>query len=617
MRISSTLRLGALSGLALVSVLSHAQKYSPAELREMELEREDMPYMPMPFKVTTPPRIVSAGGFTSIQVNVDNNGMNIVNDAANEPSMAINPLNPSQITVGWRQFDNIQSNFRQGGYGWSSDGGATWRSSKIEPGIFRSDPVLDDTPSGDFQYNSLLTTFFTDQFGSTNGGATWTKLGPATGGDKNWMIVDSVPGSPGNGFAYQIWSTAGNNYGGRQFSRSTNGGSVWNNPINLPNQPVWGTLDVASNGDLYICGCDFGSTFYFLKSTNAKNSAVTPTFTSTTVNMGGSIQYGIPINPDGLGGQVWIAVDRSGGPTNGYIYMLASVRRNTSNPLDVMFTRSTNGGTTWSAPVKVNDDAANGGKYHWFGTLAVAPNGRIDIIWYDTRNSPNNTQSEVRYTSSTDGGLTFAPSTVVSPMFTQGLGYPQQNKLGDYIAMVSDNTGASIAYAATFNGEQDVYYLRVPTAVPTEVLPRSFSLFRGALVSGTLPDLFQADSNYVVVRPGIVVNPAERPVQVVIEGASPSNTPSALQFKLVAKTTTSSVRQDIELFNFQTNAYEMLDQRQSTTSDQTVTVTAAGNLGRFVAGDGTLRAKVGYVANAPTPALWQASLNQTVWTVTP
>jgi hypothetical protein len=36
-----------------------------------------------------------------------------------------------------------------------------------------------------------------------------------------------------------------------------------------------------------------------------------------------------------------------------------------------------------------------------------------------------------------------------------------QNKIGDYYHMTSDNLGANLACATTFNGEQDVYYLRI------------------------------------------------------------------------------------------------------------------------------------------------------------
>ena len=49
----------------------------------------------------------------SSQVNVNAAGQNIPNDAANEPSLCIDPLNPRRMAVGWRQFTNISSNFRQ------------------------------------------------------------------------------------------------------------------------------------------------------------------------------------------------------------------------------------------------------------------------------------------------------------------------------------------------------------------------------------------------------------------------------------------------------------------------------------------------------------------------
>jgi len=47
------------------------------------------------------------------------------------------------------------------------------------------------------------------------------------------------------------------------------------------------------------------------------------------------------------------------------------------------------------------------------------------------------------------------------PPFNHFLGYPQQEKLGDYNHMISDNQAANLAYAATFNGEQDVYFVRI------------------------------------------------------------------------------------------------------------------------------------------------------------
>jgi len=412
------------------------------------------------------------GVFISYQANVDANGNNIVGDAANECSISVDPTNTSKMAIGWRQFDSVLSNFRQGGWGYTTDAGTTWMfPGVLEDNVFRSDPVTNSDEAGTFFYLSLLGTLCENMYRSTNGGQSWTELqadGFAGGGDKEWFTIDKTNGI-GHGFQYQAWSTAATCSGG-QFSRSTNGGVTWMSPINIPNSPVWGTLDVDTNGNLFIGGGNFGSQFYCIRSSNAQNGNVTPTFDQvTTVNLGGSILFGAAINPGGLAGQIFLAVDRSGTITNNNIYMLASVEpTGANNGTDVMFVRSTDGGLTFSAPLRINDDPINPNKWHWFGTLSVAPNGRIDSVWYDTRNALNNTDSQLFYSWSTDGGVTWAPNVAVSNAFNPFEGYPNQSKIGDYITIVSDNTGANVAYSATFNfntsrgqHEEDVYYVRV------------------------------------------------------------------------------------------------------------------------------------------------------------
>jgi hypothetical protein len=448
------------------------------------LEKYDNPPAPYIFRIETSPRMISQfGPFTSFQVNVDANGNNILRDAANEPSITVDPVDLNKMSIGWRQFDNITSNFRQGGYGYTTDAGTTWTfPGVLESNVFRSDPVLTSDETGDFFYLSLLQTFCDNMWRSLNFGQSWTRLQPnggAGGGDKQWFTIDKTNGI-GHGFQYQIWSTAAT-CGGGLFSRSTDGGVTWMNPINVPNSPVWGTLDVDTNGNLFIGGGDTGSHFWCVRSSNAQNGSVTPTFDQvTTVNLGGSIVFSGAINPVGLAGQIFLAVDRSGTSTNNNIYMLASVRpTGANNGTDVMFVRSTDGGQTFSAPLRINDDPINHSKWHWFGTLAVAPNGRIDSVWLDTRNAANNTDSQLFYSFSSDGGVTWAPNVAVSNSFNPFEGYPNQNKIGDYITIVSDNTGGNVAYAATFNlnpntnkHEEDVYYTRVepsvgPTPTPT------------------------------------------------------------------------------------------------------------------------------------------------------
>ena len=359
--------------LALLSVLPIAsgQTAPHRPLPTEPLEKYDNPPAYI-FRIETSPRMVSQyDTFTSYQVNVDANGNNILGDAANESSIAVDPTNLSKMTIGWRQFNSVMSNFRQGGWGYTTDGGTTWTfPGVLENNVFRSDPVLNSNETGNFFYLSLLQTFCDNVWRSLNGGQSWTRLqadGGAGGGDKEWLTIDKTNGM-GHGFQYQAWSTAAACSGG-QFSRSTDGGVTWISPINIPNSPVWGTLDVDTNGNLFIGGGNFGNQFYCIRSSNAQNGNVTPTFDQvTTVNLGGSIEYGAAINPGGLAGQIFLAVDRSGGSTNNNIYMLASVRpTGANNGTDVMFVRSTNGGQTFSAPHRINDDPINHNKWHWFG----------------------------------------------------------------------------------------------------------------------------------------------------------------------------------------------------------------------------------------------------------
>jgi hypothetical protein len=180
---------------------------------------------------------------------------------------------------------------------------------------------------------------------------------------------------------------------------------------------------------------------------------------SISVDLDGTLNGWVPVNPGGLLGQLWVDVDVSDGPGHGNVYVLASVDRNSNtDPADVMFARSTDGGLNWDPPIRINDDPTNT-KYQWFGTMSVAPNGRIDAVWLDTRSDPWGTlESALFYSYSVDQGVTWSVNEQLSDIFDPHLGWPQQNKMGDYFHMSSDEGGAHLAWANTLNGEQDVYY---------------------------------------------------------------------------------------------------------------------------------------------------------------
>jgi len=403
----------------------------------------------------------STDDFFTVQVNVDQFGQNIVGDAANEPSIAIDPFNPNNIAIGWRQFDTISSNFRQAGYAYSTDGGVNWTTGIIEQGIFRSDPVLGSNNSSELFYYSLSTAigYTCELFNSNDGGATWMGSVPAYGGDKGWMTIDRT-GSLGDGNIYcfsrdGVATTI-------VMTRSIDGGQFFQPLVNVPGNPGRGTLAVGADGVLYAAGLSFNNgQFAFARSTNAPDPQATPIFEfSTQINLGGQFSSYAGPNPDGLLGQTIVACDNSGQSGDSTVYILSSVDPPGTDPLDVNFIRSTNRGLSWSSPIRINDDPSTSA-WQWFGTMSVAPNGRIDVIWLDTRDDPGTYLSSLYYSFSEDEGQTWSSNERLSAAFDPHVGWPQQNKMGDYFDMISDDEGVSLAWAGTFNGEEDIYYSRI------------------------------------------------------------------------------------------------------------------------------------------------------------
>jgi hypothetical protein len=406
-----------------------------------------------------PPALVQQGPFISVQVNTTPDGMDILGDAANEPSIAIDPTNPSNIAIGWRQFDTIESSFREAGYSYSRDGGKTWAGAlEHTPGVFGSDPVLRAGPDGELYYLSLrqVPALYCDLFVSHDFGATWQGPIFAEGGDKAWLAVDFTDG-PSRGALYQHYT--------HDFTRSFDLGQTWSDPGGFP--PTWGQIAVAPDGEVYIAGRGETHT-QVARVQHAADPAQTPQIVSIgTTPIPKPLLRHHTINPEGLVGQVNIAFDASGGPYHGRMYVLQTANGiiEGASPQTVLVYSDDYAGpgkATFSDPVFISDDPSL--STEWFGTLAVAPNGRLDVVWFDQRDSPPSSpfrDTRLYASYSTDGGQTWAPNFPVSPIFDRRLGYPVQRKLGDYLDAHSDNLGVSLAYAATFNGGQDIYFLRI------------------------------------------------------------------------------------------------------------------------------------------------------------
>jgi hypothetical protein len=114
-----------------------------------------------------------------------------------------------------------------------------------------------------------------------------------------------------------------------------------------------------------------------------------------------------------------IDVDRSKGPHRGRLYCAWTDQANRGKPfidgseMDVFLAYSDDNGRHWSAPMLLADDGVGADQfYQW---LSVDPtDGTVSVSWYDTRNDPARRKTDVYYTRSTDGGLSFSANVRVT-----------------------------------------------------------------------------------------------------------------------------------------------------------------------------------------------------------
>ncbi|MBS1716958.1 MAG: exo-alpha-sialidase [Armatimonadetes bacterium] len=485
-------KLFILAGVLALSSIAFSQEKEHVQRGPVHEEENVQPLFKLPYAtaVGQPALTVTYGNFTAYQVNVNADQHDIVGDAANEPSIAVNPHNPLEMAIGWRQFGTITSDFRQGGNAWSNDGGHTWHNmpplTDINGPQFRSDPVLTFDSNGQFFYDSLIipnNNFICQVWNSTDH-QNW--LGPvyAWGGDKSWIVSDNILTSAGNGNLYQCWSdyagTAGDNTFSRSIPNAAGFHASWETPVLPTGDPTFGTVDVGPGGEVYDAGMRPDQTnMVITRSDDAKNKFSTPVHfgPSHDFDMGGMLVT-TNINPVGLDGQLYCKVAGPFSPFHGTVYCLASVGlwdqfRNVTDNVHVMFVKSPDGGQTFSPPVRVDAVPPSGqNNIAWFGTMSVSPNGRIDCVYNSTgySNAFGPLTTVTLYTFSFDNGNHWANPIQITPAWNPSIGWPIQQKIGDYYTTISALDHVDLAFSATFSGGQDVYYMRIPA--PLSRTPR-------------------------------------------------------------------------------------------------------------------------------------------------
>ncbi len=160
-----------------------------------------------------------------------------------------------------------------------------------------------------------------------------------------------------------------------------------------------------------------------------------------------------------------LAVDHSGGPKDGSVYLLWDDARNgaglapefedifgTYNFTDILYAVSTDGGQTFTPTRQLNSDTqpqplVGRGHDHFRPTAAVDRNGTVAACWYDRRNDPQNYQFERFCAESTNGGTSWTefriPGSLSTPVVLQDVLLPGTNSMGENDSLTTDFSGHS------------------------------------------------------------------------------------------------------------------------------------------------------------------------------
>lgn len=404
------------------------------------------------------------------------------NSTQSEISVDIHPTNPNIIFASANSTNWPVTTLYGTGLYWSTNGGVNWTGYDNPPiGSNSGDPASVIGPNGYFYIGYIRSGGGQGVSVSTNNGATWTNYiagaDPSSSDllDKNHLWVDKQLSSPYVNRVYDAWThfvTGSPSENQVVLNYSTNNGVNWSSFVDLsaslsPGSHAQGVnISTGPNGEVFAAFAiydNWGTGVYgedaigFAKSTDGG-----VTFTKARIYSAPNFGIRGTLKPTNIRVSSFpsMAVDRSGGPRNGYIYIVWPQRgvAPAGNDPDIVLIRSTNGGATWSSPVRVNNDALNNGKDQYYPWCTVdQSNGALHIVFYDNRNTTTDS-SGVWMATSFDGGITFENYQVSDANFKpkpiSGLASGYQ---GDYIGITSSNGKAYPIWAEDRTGNYQAW----------------------------------------------------------------------------------------------------------------------------------------------------------------
>jgi hypothetical protein len=432
-----------------------------------------------------------------------------------EPFVAVNPTNPNNI-IGVFQQDRWNDGGARGLVASrSTDGGTSWAESFAAfsacaggtgPNAYEraSDPWVTFDPAGNAYQISLSVSDLQETSAilvskSTNGGATWgppTTLIRDTSGlhfnDKESITAD--PTRPG--YVYAVWDRGtfpgeprspvseahSFAYRGQAiFARTTDGGAHWSTPVGMSNQnmaTIGHQIAVLPDGTLV-------DTFMAFRGSGRQPSP-NQAFEAVMISRDAGLHWSQPIKisnyvfPPSCGPELVcdpdtgepvragtyipdIAVDR----TTGAVYVVwADARFSGGTRPDIVLSRSTDGGRSWSTPVKVNQTPLPAAAFN--ATVEVSQDGTVGVLYYDFRNNTAaaGVPTDVFLAHSHNGGATWSEQHLGGPFDMENAPFARGYFLGDYQGLASVGRDFLAFFSVSTAADNSADVVAVRTAAP-------------------------------------------------------------------------------------------------------------------------------------------------------
>lgn len=190
-------------------------------------------------------------------------------------------------------------------------------------------------------------------------------------------------------------------------------------------------------------------------------------YVSKSTDSGGSWEFYTRISSLGSGNnpyndRPWLAIDRS----NNNIYITWTVwhgRGASCLGSDIMFARSTDGGVTFSSPMRISSDYSTNGQQRQWSQIATGPSGEVYVTW--RRFGATGISRAIFMAKSTDNGQSFGTEAIVKeyPDFDSGDSGGFTPNTSTWPQLAVDSTGyLYIAWhkATATNGDRDLCFVK-------------------------------------------------------------------------------------------------------------------------------------------------------------